>query len=222
MRMSMPGSSEERTVLPQPLLQPFNYDGVRLLDGHFQQQVVQAQLFYQNIPDDDILRGFRQQAGLPAPGQVMGDWCAKDTEVVFGQWLSGLARLSRATGDTSLRDKAVRIMTEWGITGHLACNHYGYDKYVCGLVDLVEYTGEQAALPLLERLTTWAVEHLGRTRLTATDEDAQGGFFNGELEWYTLPENLYRAYLLTGNPTYKTFAEVWHYPQYWDMFVGDS
>ena len=30
-------------------------------------------------------------------------------------------------------------------------------------------------------------------------------------EWYTLAENLLRAYRLTGNPKFKTFGEVWLY-----------
>jgi hypothetical protein len=34
-------------------------------------------------------------------------------------------------------------------------------------------------------------------------------------EWHTLSENLYRAYLNTGDPKYKTFAAVWHYGKYW-------
>jgi len=80
-------------------LQPFNYEGVRLLEGRLKKQLTETRDFYLAIPDDDILKGFRQQAGLPAPGEDMGGWCSKDTSVVFGQWLSGMARLSRATGD---------------------------------------------------------------------------------------------------------------------------
>ena len=38
--------------------------------------------------DDDILCGFRKDAGLPAPGKTLGGWCARDSSTVFGQWLS--------------------------------------------------------------------------------------------------------------------------------------
>ena len=40
------------------------------------------------------------------------------------------------------------------------------------------------------------------------------------LEWYTLSENLYRAYQFTGDSKYKTFGDVWRYPHYWGMFTG--
>jgi tetratricopeptide (TPR) repeat protein len=38
-------------------------------------------------------------------------------------------------------------------------------------------------------------------------------------EWYTLSENLYRAYLLTGEAKYRIFAEVWHYDNYWNSMA---
>ena len=41
-------------------------------------------------------------------------------------------------------------------------------------------------------------------------------------EWYTLSENLYRAYELTGNPRFKAFAEVWLYPAYWNKFADTA
>jgi DUF1680 family protein len=34
-----------------------------------------------------------------------------------------------------------------------------------------------------------------------------------------LSENLYRAYQLTGSSKYKTFADLWRYTSYWDMFA---
>lgn len=36
------------------------------------------------------------------------------------------------------------------------------------------------------------------------------------IEWYTLPENLYRAYLLTGEKKYLDFAREWDYTYLWD------
>jgi DUF1680 family protein len=151
----------------------------------------------------------------------MGGWCSDTTAVVFGQWLGGMARLSRATGDDALRLKAARLMAGWGETlPRQTFGHYDYDKFAGGLVDMAAFAGRPDALPLLARMTDWAEAHLGRDRLSATDADSQGGFFNGQLEWYTLAENLYRAYLLTGDARYKEFAAVWHYPHYWGMFTG--
>ena len=31
--------------------------------------------------------------------------------------------------------------------------------------------------------------------------------------------SLYRAYLLTGETKYRTFAEVWHYDKYWNSMA---
>ena len=40
-------------------------------------------------------------------------------------------------------------------------------------------------------------------------------YADGSTEWYTLSENLYRAYLVTGDDRYRTFAKVWEYTPYW-------
>ena len=42
------------------------------------------------------------------------------------------------------------------------------------------------------------------------------------LEWYTLGENLFRAFEVTGKAKYRDFAEVWLYPYYWDKFIPTS
>jgi uncharacterized protein len=90
--------------------------------------------------------------------------------------------------------------------------HYTYDKTLCGLIDLYEYGGQQDALLHAERITDWAIANLDRTRLPNVDTN----------EWYTLSENLYRAYLLTGNPKYRNFGDVWQYNEYWKFFTGES
>src|SRR6185312_5702920 len=123
-------------------LEPFDYNGVRLLDGMLKAQYDRTRDYYLAIPNDDILKGFREQAGLPAPGQPMGGWAQQSTAGVFGQWLSGMARMYKATGDTEMRDKAVILMNGWGETyrktGQPVTSrraelgptrvHYSYDK----------------------------------------------------------------------------------------------
>jgi len=202
-------------------LEPFEYRNVRLLPGPFWDRLTATREFYFGIPDDDIVKGFREKAGLPAPGEHLGGWCAHSSGPLFGQWLSGMARLYRATGDDALRAKAVHLLDAWSETlPKLTFRHYDFDKFVCGLVDLAQYGDCPEALPLLARLTDWGEQHLGRDRLPATDADSQGGYFNGQMEWYTLPENLYRAYLLTADERYKQFGDVWRYDYYWGMFNG--
>ena len=215
-------------------LEPFDYQGVRLLDGMLKAQYDRTRAFYFGMSNDAILKGFRERAGLAAPGESMGGWAQDSTSGVFGQWLSGMARMYRATGDTEMRDKAVALMNGWaeayrkdGIPLRSRRSsqgadrvHYSYEKTICGLVDLGKYGGNQDALALLETLVDWGSARLDRSRNPATPQTPEA--FPSGNEWYTLSENLYRAYLLTGNPKYKTFGDVWRYDAYWDKFVNET
>src|SRR5262252_2862631 len=111
-------------------IEAFDYKGVKLRDSRWRRQVLAAREFYLSLSDDDILHGFRRAAGLPARGKPLGGWCKEDSSTVLGQWLSGMARLYRATGDTDVRDKAARLMTEWARTikpdGDCRMPHYAF------------------------------------------------------------------------------------------------
>lgn len=220
-------------------LQAFDYDGVTLADSRLKSQFVATRNFYYNLSSDDILKGFRKAAGLPAPGADMGGWADRDTGGVFGQWLSGMARIYKSTGDTEMRDKAVYLMVEWGKTFSTsgkpsarasAASHYSFDKTVCGLVDLQLYAGNKEAGEWLDRLNDWGMKNLNRSctppdvllNPSLTRPSNTAGPRDLGAEWYTLAENLYRAHELTGEDKYRTFAEVWHYPQYWSKFTASG
>ena len=166
-----------------------------------------------------MLKGFRERAGHAHPGDSLGGWCQKTANVVFGQWLSGMARMSKAAGDEEIGDKAAYLMREWGKSmaadGNAGLSHYSYDKALCGLVDLYLYNGREDALPLMEKITDWAIKHLDRERTLATLLEPQ----STNLEWYTLSENLYRAYQATGNEKYKSFGDIWRYEDYWNQLA---
>jgi DUF1680 family protein len=206
-----------------PTLNAFEYEGVTLLPSRFQEQVARAREVYFGLPNDDILKGFRREAGLPAPGNDMGGWCAKSSAVIFGQLLSGMARLSRATGDDALRDKAIALCEGWretiGPDGDAKMWPYAWEKLVSGLVDLHRYAGHEESLAILAETTEWAARTFDRTRRVADEYDFWGALPGDSHEWYTLPENLYRAYLLSGNPLFKEFADVWRYEAYWGQFA---
>jgi len=113
-------------------------------------------------------------------------------------------------------------MEEWGKTidddGYYAYknpphkpNHYNYDKFVGGLVDIYEYIGDENAIKYLDKITTWAEKNLDRSNPYALPS-----------EWYTLTENLYRAYMLTGDKRYYDFGKVWEYNDYWGVFAKDQ
>jgi hypothetical protein len=209
-----------------PKLQPFDYDGVRLLPSRFQAQVERACEVYGAMPNDDILKGFRRNAGLPAPGQDMRGWCSRTTSGIFGQLLSGMARMSRATGERALGEKAVALLDGWSETlrpgGDARMRPYDWEKLTCGLVDLHLYANVSSALPLLARTTEWAARTYDRSRRSAENFDFQGVGPGGTSEWYTLPENLYRAHLAGGDSLFKDFADVWLYEDYWRKFVESS
>ena len=88
----------------------FDYQGITLLPSFWQKQFQAARDFYFNVPDDDILHGYR---GQDSPGQVLGGWCNTNSDTVLGQWMQGMSRIYRATGDTAMRDKAIHLITEW-------------------------------------------------------------------------------------------------------------
>ena len=60
----------------------------------------------------------------------------------------------------------------------------------------------------ISRLTDQSIEDLDRS----IDRDGlQDHRMKGQIEWYTLPENVYRAYQLFGDEKYKEHASAWHY-----------
>jgi hypothetical protein len=198
---------------------PFGYHGVNLDQGPLRLQCDSAREYYLRIPNDDLLKGFRQRAGRAAPGNDLGGWYSADVFHVFGQILSGLARLHAVTGDPACREKAEFLVKAWAECiepdGYFFYSrkpnapHYIYDKMVGGLTDLILFCDSKPAADALAKITNWAVKNLDRTNAYA---------FSGT-EWYTLSENLYRAHHATGDSRYRDFARVWHYTDYWDVFA---
>jgi DUF1680 family protein len=228
-----PSAAPKRIVL-----EPFDFSGVKLRPSRWQRQYAQTRDFYFDIPNDDILHGFRADAGLPAPGQPLGGWCDHESYQVIGHWLMAMSRASRVNDDAALREKASLLLSEWGKTldrnpdasGHCRFqklmvsdygSHYFFDKLAGGLVDMHLYANHPDALRLLEKITDWALTILRRDRVPsmALPNPKHDG---DPPEWYTLGENLFRAYEVTGAAKYRDFAQVWLYPQFWDRFISTS
>ncbi len=187
-------------------IEPFGYRGVSLDDGPLRRQVDAAREDYLRIPNDDLLKGFRLRAGKPAPGADLGGWYSSDVFHVFGQILSGLARLHAVTGDPDCRAKAEALLKGWAECvepdGYFYYSrkpnapHYIYDKMVGGLTDMILFCKSRPAAESLAKITGWAEKNLDRSNPYAF----------GGTEWYTLSENLYRAHRATGDPRYRDFA----------------
>ena len=107
------------------IVEPFNYDGVRLLDGMLKKQYSMGRDYYLGIPDDNILKGFPRRAGdVRAPGKDLGGWISGDSTVIT--WWCGrrcerhirtMAQCDgphdKATGDEAMGEKATYLMLEW-------------------------------------------------------------------------------------------------------------
>lgn len=205
------------------IIQPFNYNEVKLNDGPLKIQLKEVENDYLSISNDDLLKGFRARAGLPAYGNDLGGWYSNDVFHVFGQLLSGFSRLYAVSKNEALRVKVNTLVTEWGKTidsngyffysGKPNAPHYVYEKMVGGLVDAYLFTGNKEALDKLSVITDWAIKNLSRERIYGQTRS----------EWYTLSENLYRAYKVTNDPKYRDFGKLWEYREYWDSYItGDN
>ena len=214
---------------PSFTLQRFDFNEVHLLAGPLAEQYDRTRDFYFGVNNDDIVKGFREYAGMAAPGKELGGWCSRDASEVFGQWLSGMSRMYRGNADTEMKNKAMLLMTEWGKTLRGGAGsgiayfterkgHYLYDKNVGGLTDMALYSGAAEAWPLLSEITDWAEKNLSRQRRLANSEQRQANFDGHSMEWYTLSENLYRAWQASGDARYKDFGDLWRYDQYWSKF----
>src|SRR5215470_1897204 len=180
--------SKAPTASSRIKIEPFDYRGVKLRESRWQKQYQAARDFYFGVSDDDILCGYRGAAGLASPGKPLGGWCARNSNTVFGQWLSGLSRFACALGDAPLREKVIRLYIEWAKTvkpdGNCGMNHYPFEKLVGGLVDMQLYLDYAKTTAMLERVTDWASKNLDRTRAPATPKPWE--MHSGKtLEWYT-------------------------------------
>jgi uncharacterized protein len=202
------------------LLQPFNYNEVKLQQSPLKKQFDEVVEDYLAIPNDDILKGFRERAGLPTNGaKDMGGWYSNDVFHVFGQFIAGMSRLYAASGNEALKTKVNTLVAEWAKTidkdGYFFYSkkpnapHYVYEKMTGGLVDNYVFTGNKNALKYLSVITDWAIKNLNRDRIYGQTKS----------EWYTLSENLYRAYAVTKDKKYLDFGKLWEYTDYWNVYA---
>lgn len=205
---------------PHVELEALGYTGRVLLKGPLAERVADAAETYSGIAVDDMLKGFRRKAGLRAPGADMRGWATESTEATFGQWVSGLARLSAVLGDSALADRVGELVDGYAET--IAPSYdpkmhtYGWEKLVCGLVDAAAFAGNDRALPLLSKVVR--AEKFDRTRTTAVANDFSGDEPTWTIEWYTLSESLYRGFQASGDSALYDAARVWHYDSYWSRF----
>lgn len=211
-------------------LRTLGYEGRVRLEGALGDRVSDAVETYLGMAPEDVLHGFRTQAGLTSPGKPMTGWSSTTSQPTFGQWVSGLARLGVTAGVREASERAVELVAGYaetvGADGDTRMSLYGYEKLVCGLVDVASYApaGRDEALALLERTVAWADRAFERDRPPAHAANFAGGAITPgkharTMEWYTLAENLHRGYLAGADRGVEDFAREWHYDSYWDAFT---
>ncbi|WP_040952008.1 beta-L-arabinofuranosidase domain-containing protein [Gorillibacterium massiliense] len=200
-------------------LKAFEYTNVALKNSHWKRQLDETIEVYLEIPNYDLLHIFRQQAGVHSDANGLAGWYGKNAST-FGQKLGAFAKLYRVTGDYRLKEKALYLIEEWIRCADRSDNLYDHDTYVYdklmgGFLDLYEYLGYEKLAKYMSRLTDFAARRFKRDIKRDGLQDHEL-WTNQMIEWYTLPENLYRAYQLTGDEKYKAFAELWDYDYLWD------
>jgi DUF1680 family protein len=192
----------------QPL-EEFDYARVRLTAGPFKQHYDRILDSYLALDNDRLLKVYRQRAGLPAPGAPMGGWYDADGFVPghsLGQYISGLARFGRATGNMACYTKVAELVDGFSATlGTDNCIYAGenaekvwpcyvLDKHLAGLIDAFNLSGVTRARELVTR-----VFHGALASIPASGHDRVGKENPPYDETYVLPETLFAAHALTGD-----------------------
>ncbi|HXJ91824.1 MAG TPA: beta-L-arabinofuranosidase domain-containing protein [Terriglobia bacterium] len=200
-------------------VQLFRYRDVKLTGGPLKAQFDRIHAYYLGVNEDGLLKEFRVRAGLPAPGEYAGGWYDRDGFApghCFGQLISALARFSEATGDEATRAKAQRLVDGFAATiapdGYCYPSQkastnfpaYTYDKFVIGLLDAHQFAGVSSALQVLDRATRGAVRYMPPRAL---DRQFEASPTAPDDESYTLGENCFYAYEVTGEAQYLDMAK---------------
>lgn len=195
-----------------------DYRDVTLLDSPFKAQRDETLELYLNHPsNDDILHRLRVRSGIASDAKGMTGWGPS-----IGQYLGAYAKLYRNTGDERVRDKCLDLYHGWlecadRSDAALDMGTYVWEKMLGGLLDMLEYMGADEVKPTIRRITESA---MARFNPDIPRDGAQDARMLGQIEWYTLPENLYRAYQLLGDDLYRDFAAQWLYPYMWDKLAA--
>ncbi len=214
------------TAPPAPLAE-LAYGQVRLSDGPLERQARQNHRLVLGLDEDALLKPFRVRSGLPAPGQELGGWYdtyAFAPGATFGQWMSALARYYAITGDAATRAKVQRLVRGYAATvdargsfyRHNRFPSYTYDKLVGGLLDAEKFGLDETARATLDRTTRAAVPYLPPHAMPR-NEHAQPGEDFSQHAWdesYTLPENQFLAWHLTGERIHRQLGRRFLYDEF--------
>jgi uncharacterized protein len=217
-------------------LAELKFGQVQFSDGPLARQARENHHLVLSLDEDALLRPFRVRAGQPAPGQDLGGWYdtyAFAPGATFGQWMSALSRHYAITGDAPTRAKVQRLVRGYAATidaeGSFYRNNrfpaYTYDKLVGGLLDARRLSRDDTALATLARTTQAATPYLPPHAMPR-NEHAQPGQDFSEHAWdesYTLPENQFQAWSLTGDRRHLALGRRFLYDEFFAALArGDN
>lgn len=197
----------------------FDYDAVELTGGPLKRQYDRIHAAYLALDNDRLLGVYRERAGLPAPGAPMGGWYGRNGFVPghsLGQYISGLARIGKTTGDPACAAKVGELVDGFAATlgpkgqcfaapnAEKVWPCYILDKHLAGLIDACNLSDIRQARDLAPRVFHGALPYIpekGRDRVGKKDPPYD--------ETYVLPESLFLAYELTGDRTFYDRATAY-------------
>jgi DUF1680 family protein len=222
--------ADRGTVAINTPLNTFSYSEVELFDSPLKRQFEENHARFLHLEDNRMLKVFRQDAGLPAPGEEMGGWYDGSGFSLergdfhafipghnFGQFMSGLARSYAVTGDEATKAKINHLVKGYAETldpkakffAGYRLPAYTYDKLSVGLIDAHEYAHDPMAMDVHEKLTRAMVAYLPEKALSRQEQRSRA-HKDTSFTWdetYTLPENLFLAYQRTGKTFYRDMAK---------------
>jgi len=199
----------------------FPLEEVRLLEGPFRRAQDLDGAYLLALDTERLVRNFRVNAGLPAPGEALGGWEAPDCELrghFVGHYMSACAQMYAASGDGRYLEKGQAVARALGLCqeklggGYLSAfpetfidrveqrkpvwaPYYTLHKILAGLEDMYVYGQDESALAMARKMGDWVVARnarLSEAQMQAMLQTEQGG----------MNEALANLYGLTGERKY--------------------
>ena len=169
----------------------FDYEHVRLLPSRFLRRWSRRARSTVRSPTTIFSRVSAARPACRRRATDMKGWCKASSAVIFGQLLSGMVRLGRATGDRALIDKAIALFEGWAATARPGrqCPDAGLRLGQARLRPRRSRDAmpmSNAALPTLRATVGWASRTFDRARKPADGHDFWGAGPGDTSEWYTL------------------------------------
>ncbi len=211
--------------------QPFDLNRIQLLPGIFKDAEDRDLGYLLYLQPDRFLHMFRQTAGLPAPSEAYGGWELESCELrghAGGHYLSALALMYAATGNTELKTRADYMVAEFAKCqdampsqgynqGYLSAfpesfidrveaqtgvwaPYYTLHKIMAGLFDAYKYCGNQQALEVLSGMAAWC-----KTRCDKLSDAQMQGMLN--TEFGGMGEVLANLYAVSGSADHLAIAQ---------------